>query len=930
MIEAGVLRCELRSASQRELLAVAPLPPAGRVARPTRLLMRDLYLDSVDGALRSRGVTCRLRIASDGRRRLTLVIGAPPGAPAAAQAAHADRVDAWVHDDDPRVVVAGRSLPARRLRGIVDPASLLVQLELEIDRFTRVLARDWLGRAAVLAHLDAVTGRGAAAGITLHHLSAHAPRGGVEPLEALAAYLRSTHGLAPGAGSTRERVETLVRWRREGRATDDALGSGGMHRIPSAQPAPLPEFLDPELGLIAFQERVLAMAERDDVPIAERLRFLSIVSANLDEYYAVRVAALRGLGPEPPEERGDVGLTLAEELEMIEARIAALVRRQARCAERCLSTLARQGVRVTTWERLDDAARAEFRERFADEVLPALTPFAMTLSPGHPLPHLQHLAVSLALQLREPGGRPHVAELELPATMPRFVSRTTAGGELELLPLEALIRANLDLVYPHEVVEQAFAFRVTRAGALPLDELASDDLLDAVDAAVAQHALGAPVRLEVEPGMPETLRRLLLESLRREKGADGGAPAPGTAIVQEVPGLLDLRGLDSLPLPKRLAAGWPAFSPRQPVPADRPIVEALRDGDLLVHHPFDSFDATVLRFIDEAAADPEVTAIKLTLYRVGESSRVLEALTEAARAGKDVAAFVELKARFDEERNARCARALETAGGRVIYGLVGLKNHAKVALVVRREQGKLRRYVHVGTGNYNARTARQYTDLSLLSGDPALGSDVADLFNALTGTSRAPDALSRGSLVAPRQLCPALLAMIDAEAEHARAGRPSGITIKVNGLTDSEVARALARAAAAGVPVRLIVRGACTLRPAAGIEVLSVVGRFLEHSRVYRLENGGARRHYIGSADLRPRNLRRRVELLVPVHDAGARAAIDALLARYLDDPTAWVLQPDGAYLPRGGGTGAQERFLREAVSSSAPPGTSTASPVTS
>ncbi|HEY0996892.1 MAG TPA: polyphosphate kinase 1 [Gemmatimonadaceae bacterium] len=929
MIEGRVLRCELRSASQRELLAIGPLPPAGGVARPARILMRDLYLDSAEGALRARGVTCRLRIASDGRRRLTLVIDTPPGTPAGMAPARADRVDAWVRDDDPRLALAGRSLPARRLRGIVDPASLLVQLELEVDRWTRVLARDWLGRPALLVHLDAVTGRGVAAGITLHHLSAHAPRAEASTLEALAAYLRTTHGLAPGAGSTRERVETLVRWRREGRASDDALGSGGMHRIPSADPAPLPEFLDPELGLIGFQERVLAMAEREEVPIAERLRFLSIVSANLDEYYAVRVAALRGLGPELPEERGDLGFTLAEELERIEARIAALVRRQARCAERCLASLARQGARVTTWERLGDAARAALRERFADEVLPALTPFAMTLSPGHPLPHLQHLAVSLAMQLRDPGGRPHVAELELPAGMPRFVSHAAADGALEILPLEALVRANLDLVYPHEVVEHAFAFRVTRAGALPLDELASGDLLDAVDAAVAQHGLGAPVRLEVEPGMPETLRRLLLESLRREKGADGGAPAPDTAIVQEVPGLLDLRGLESLPLPPRLAGGWPAFLPREPVPPGRPLVEALRDGDLLVHHPFDSFDATVLRFIDEAATDPAVTAIKLTLYRVGESSRVLEALTEAARAGKEVAAFVELKARFDEERNARCARALETAGGRVIYGLVGLKNHAKVALVVRREAGKLRRYVHVGTGNYNARTARQYTDLSLLSSDPALGSDVADLFNALTGTSRAPQALSRGALVAPTQLCPALVAMIDAEGKHARAGRPAGITIKVNGLTDAEVARALARAAAEGVPVRLIVRGACTLRPADGIEVLSVVGRFLEHSRVYRFENGGERRHFIGSADLRPRNLRRRVELLVPVHDAGARAALDRLLTLYLEDPTAWVLRPDGEYVQRGGGTGAQERLLREAVSSSAPPGTSTASPAT-
>lgn len=342
------------------------------------------------------------------------------------------------------------------------------------------------------------------------------------------------------------------------------------------------------------------------------------------------------------------------------------------------------------------------------------------------------------------------------------------------------------------------------------------------------------------------------------------------------------------------------------------MFDVLKARDLLMHHPFDAFDATVVRFLREAAEDPAVSTIKITLYRIGDPSPIIEALLQSAKQGKRVVAFVELKARFDEEHNVTWARALERAGGNVVYGLVGLKTHVKVALVVRREGEKLQRYVHVGTGNYNVRSGRQYTDLSLFSARDDLATDVADLFNELTGSSRPPQGLSRGALVAPHQLLPAVLALIAREAAHARAGRTSGVTIKVNGLTDPEIVRALYDASEAGVRIDLIVRGICTLRPglpgcSSRIRVVSIVGRFLEHSRIYRFANDGAPVHLIGSSDLRPRNLRRRVELLVPIDDVEHRAALDRILALYLDDATGWDLQSDGTYERRAGdGTGAQ------------------------
>jgi polyphosphate kinase len=530
----------------------------------------------------------------------------------------------------------------------------------------------------------------------------------------------------------------------------------------------------------------------------------------------------------------------------------------------------------------------------------------MTLSPGHPLPHLPHLGLSLAVVFRRtPDGRPHLAEVELPSDAPRLLA--VPGQPGHVIALEEALKANVDQLHPNVHVESAHLFRVTRGGELEIDEEHADDLLDAVVAATDRRLLNPAVRVEVERSMPSVVCELLLENLRRDALALGTTEP--VDHVQVVDGLLDLRCLAALPLPPDPAMDYAPLrvcSRMRSRVAERSMLDVVREGELLAHHPFDAFDETVVRFLHDAAADPDVTTIRITLYRVGHPSPVVDALVAAAHAGKKVVALVELKARFDEEHNVGWARALERAGGHVIYGLVGLKIHAKVALVVRREGQRLKRYVHVGTGNYSARSGRQYTDLSLFSSRESLTAE-------LTSSSRAPQGLSNGALVAPHQLLPGVLALIERESVHAREGRAAAITIKVNGLSDPEVVRALYRAAQAGVRVELVVRGICTLRPGVpglspGIRVVSVVGRFLEHSRIYRVENGGDAAYFMGSSDLRPRNLRRRVELLVPVLDAAHRAELDRLLALYLDDATGWELTSSGEYLYRAGRTpGAQE-----------------------
>ena len=674
--------------------------------------------------------------------------------------------------------------------------------------------------------------------------------------------------------------------------------------------------LSPELSLLAFQRRVLALAEDPATPLRERLRFLSIVSSNVDEFYMVRMPGLRAAARAGRRSiTADDGFSAAERYREVQRAIVGLLDAQSRCAAACLADASAAGARMLAWGDLTDDEREALTDRCREEIHPGLTPLAMTLSPGHPLPHLPHLALSLAVVFRrEPGGTPHLAELELPNDMSRLVR--IPGREHDVITLEELIRANVDMLHPHVHVEGAHLFRVTRCGDLSLDEQGSNDLLQAVATATERRPFNPAVRVELEHAMPEFVREMVLESLRRDAST---APGAGDPEVQSIDGLLDLRCLAELPLPAEPALEFAPLHSRKPVPPDVSMFDAMRAEDLLVHHPFDAFDDTVVRFVREAADDPHVTAIKMTLYRVGSTSPIVQALLEAATAGKRIAVFVELKARFDEEHNVGWARALERAGGSVVYGLVGYKTHAKVTLVVRRERERLKRYVHVGTGNYNTRSGRQYTDLSLFSAREDLGADVADLFNELTGSSRPPQGLSRGSLVAPIQLLPAILALIARETANARAGLTAAITIKVNALSDREVVNALYEAAAAGVDVNLIVRGICTLRPGAHgsgdrIHVTSVVGRFLEHSRIYRFGNNGKPVYFIGSSDLRPRNLRRRVELLVPIIGSRDYAILDRILALYLEDDTGWELHADGTYTQRrGNARGAQDALAESA-----------------
>ncbi|MEP6618331.1 MAG: polyphosphate kinase 1 [bacterium] len=896
-------RYELRSADQLEAVASAPLPLEMAASAPVRTLHRDLYLDAPDDSLRRRGIVCRLRISSADTHVLSLRIdGAHGEAPVS--------VDAPVRSVDVQAALAENNAATRRLRALIDPDLLRPQLELEVERLTRKANPDFFRRHRIELHFDKLTVRRGGTARSFYHLCGHLRRGGSGEFVRLARALEHAHDLGR-PDDVRAHGEVLLKWIRTNTRGDLLRESDQSHHVASPAHALPPELLNPELSLIAFQRRVLAIAEDPDTPLRARLRFLGIVSSNVDELYMVRMASLRrdAVARRAP---GEDGLTGEERLSRVEREIAALLHAQSRCAEECLRAAEAVGTHIVAWSDLSEPERDAMRTRCRDEIHPGLTPLAMTLSPGHPLPHLPHLGLLLAVVFRrEVGGTSHLAELELPIDVPRLLPIPGRVGAV--ITIEELLRANVDLLHPNAHVESAHLFRVTRCGDLALDEEGAESLLSAVADATERRPFNAAVRVEVERSTPSFVSELVLESLRRDARQQGSDDVVDD--VQIIDGLLDLRCLTGLPLPPRVELEYPALHAREPIPADQSMFEVMRSGDVVTHHPFDSFEATVIRFIREASVDPAVTAIKMTLYRVGDPSPVVAALLHAAAAGKRVVAFVELKARFDEGHNVTWARALEKAGGNVVYGLVGLKTHAKVALVVRREGERLRQYVHVGTGNYNARSGEQYTDLSLFSGREALAADVADLFNELTGSSRPPQGLSHGALVAPHQLLPAVLGLIDREAAHARAGRPASIKIKVNGLSDSEVVRALYRAADAGVTIDLIVRGICTLRPvtagsSAHIRVVSVVGRFLEHSRIYRFENAGEPDYFIGSSDLRPRNLRRRVELLVPVLDAALRARLDRVLELYLTDATGWDLATDGRYEQRDRGALAAQTLL--------------------
>ena len=676
-------------------------------------------------------------------------------------------------------------------------------------------------------------------------------------------------------------------------------------------------FLNAELSLLAFQRRVLALAEAPTTPLMERLRFLGIVSSNMDELHMVRMAELRRAARDTssaatPDHHD--GYSPIARLQAVEEQIASILAAQSRCAQSCLRAVAAHGVHLLTWDALSDAEREALQAQYLRDIQPDIAPQAITMNAGVPLPHLPHLGLFIAVVYRAPNGeRRHVAEHELPHNLERML--TVPGRTDAVIAIEEVLRANAHFLYPNMIVEAAYLFRVTRSGDLHLHDDHAHDLLVAVASATERRPHNPAVRVEAESSMPANVAALILDNLTRD--ALGREMEITVDAVQMIDGLLDLRCLQGLPLPRRSDVEF-APMPMHPVASDAgSMLDAIDSGDLLLHHPFVSFDHSIVRFFRDAAADPHVTSLQATLYRVGTPSPIVEAMIMAANAGKRVFAFVELQARFDEEHNVHWARAIERAGGQVVYGLPGLKVHAKLALAERRVNGVTTRYAHVGTGNYNPRSGRQYTDLSLFTSDAARTAGVAELLRALAASTAAHDALPGGLLSAPDHLLRELLQRIEREAAHAQAGLDASITIKVNGLADREIVRALYRASQAGVRVDLIVRGICTLRPGVrgqseNIRVLSVVGRLLEHSRVYRFANGGQPEHLIGSADLRPRNLRRRVEVLAPVTDPLHCQQLDRLLQRYLDDATAWELDDTGGYRPRGGVSGAQAQFAAD------------------
>lgn len=695
-------------------------------------------------------------------------------------------------------------------------------------------------------------------------------------------------------------------------------------RRPPVDPGEDPlDFLDLELGILDFNLRVLELAEDPDVPLLERVRFLSIVASNLDEFFVVRAGRLRRTDADG--RRGEDAVPFEPDLrDLVAIRARALVARQGACLRRLLlPALECAGTRLLTWADLDDGARATLADHFETHVLPVLTPQALTGSAGQPFPHLESLRLSLAVVLHEPGtagGPLRLGHVGLPTDLPRFLQ---VPGTKNVIPLEQVVGANVASLFPGLQVAGVHGFRVTRTGDVEIDEGAADSLLMAMEDEVEARPFKPAVRLEVQRGTPREVVAYILRNLRQERGVVAGGLDHSDVFEVDAP--LDLRGLarlTTLDVPDGL---YPDFQPPSPWAEPGSVFDLIRSADRLVYHPFESFDASVTRFISEAAEDPDVLSIKITLYRTGPDSPFAAGLLKALRNGKDVAVFVELKARFDEASNIGWTRRILEAGGHVVYGVVGFKAHAKVALVVRREGDDVRRYVHVGTGNYNAVTARVYTDLGLFSADPALAADVSDFFNELTGSAGPPVKRYRRLLVAPTSLAQELGALVEREIAHAAAGRAARIVAKVNGLTDRRMVRALYRASEAGVEVDLIVRSSCCLRPgvpglSSRVRVRSILGRFLEHARIYYFEDGGAGAYYISSADWRKRNLRKRVEVAAPVDDPRGRARLQAILDAEFADPRAWIMRPDGAYQRlQGDGPSAQERFLREA--SGAAPG---------
>jgi polyphosphate kinase len=677
-------------------------------------------------------------------------------------------------------------------------------------------------------------------------------------------------------------------------------------------------YVNRELSLLAFQRRVLEEAQDETNPLLERIRFLSIVGSNLDEFFMVRVAGLLKQVESGTAEVGPDGMSLSDQIEAIRAEVMSLLVSAQRCFRNLLPLLEKAGIHVLEYGRLTKQQQSRVNKYFLDAVFPVLTPLAS--DPGRPFPHISNLSLNLAVLIRDTVGEEHFARIKVPDRLPQLVPvdrqhrRTNNRGirQQSFIWLEDLIAANIDTLFPGMQILEVHPFHITRDADIEIQELEAGDLLENTEEGLRQRRFGDVVRLQVHIGMPRYVLKILVNNLEITR-----------KNVYRLKEPLSLSRLKYLAALDRLDLQWPNFLPGLPATLsqeteDEDIFAAIRRRDILLHHPFESFQP-VIDLLNKAAGDPGTMAIKMTLYRVGRNSPVVKALLDAAEEDKQVAVLVELKARFDEESNIEWARALENQGAHVVYGLLGLKVHSKIALVVRQEGDKICRYVHLGTGNYNLVTAHLYTDFGLLTADEELGEDATDLFNYLTGYSAKVN--YRKLLVAPINLRQRIEQFIDREVnlhQHHGNGR---IILKMNALVDSKMIQSLYRASQAGVKIDLLVRGICCLRAGLpgvsdNIRVVSIVGRFLEHSRVFYFRNNGEEEIYAGSADLMPRNLNRRVEVMFPIQDKRLiRRIYDCLQLWLSDNVKAREMQADGSYKriersPKDEPINAQEVFV--------------------
>ncbi len=706
----------------------------------------------------------------------------------------------------------------------------------------------------------------------------------------------------------------------------------GAAALSLAKPGDAPDWNDPglylnrELSLLAFQRRVLEEALDAGNPLLERIKFLAILASNLDEFFMVRVAGLVAQADAGTADVTPDGMTPRAQLVAIRREVKRLLKDAHKGLEELMPALQEHGIFIEEYGELNEAQVRTVRKYFDETVFPVLTPLAF--DPGRPFPHISNLSLNLAVLIRDPKGSQHFARVKVPDSLPQLVSLNPPKGKpgkstrkrFDLVWLEQVITGHLSALFPGMEILEAHPFHVTRDADFSIQELEAEDLLETIEEGVRQRRFGSVVRLMVTHEMPLHILEILKSNLEVED-----------RDVYRVAGPLSMKRLMEVYQLDRKEMKDPPFAPAVP-PAlanDADIFAAIRNRNILLHHPFDSFQP-VIELLRKAAHNPAVLAIKACLYRVGRNSPVVEALLEAIEEDKQVAVLVELKARFDEESNIEWARAMEKAGVHVVYGLLGLKIHSKIALVVRQESGRMVRYVHLSTGNYNAVTAHSYTDIGMFTCDEDIADDATNLFNYLTGYSSKVD--YKKLLVAPLNLRPRFESMIEREIEHAREGRKAHLIFKMNALVDVPLIQALYRASQAGVKIQLLVRGICCLRPEVpgvsdNIEVTSIVGRFLEHSRIYYFANGGEEEIYIGSADLMPRNIDQRVEVLFPLDDPDmVRRIRDQVLAIYLaDNVKSRRMLPSGAYVRKRPGEGkkrvdAQEWLLEKRRGSAAAP----------